>query len=156
MKKIITKKKKSKRDLHYEEAYSLFTTGWDLKKIQEKLSVPLATLEEWQSVGQWERKKDLVAEHPKLIGDVLKGLVKQKLQVLLNNSEAININNIEELNKIIGLVERLAEQSWDERAAVIEVMSLFGNFVRRQVGEKEELQLLAQLMEKFFEEMEGT
>jgi len=34
------------------------------------------------------------------------------------------------------------------------VMSLFGNFARRQVGEKEELINLAKLMEKFFKEIE--
>jgi hypothetical protein len=53
------------------------------------------------------------------------------------------------------LIDRLEEQAWDERAAVVEVMSLFGNFARRQVEEKEELQYLVTLMKKFFEEMEG-
>ena len=97
-----------------------------------------------------------MAEHPKLIGEALKGLVKQKVKTLLGNKDELNSSNIEELNKLISLIERLEEQSWDERAAVVEVMSLFGDFARRQVGEKEELQLLAKLMEKFFEEMEGT
>lgn len=156
MKKNITNKRKDWRDRHYEEAHSLFITGWDLEKIRKKLSVPLETLKEWQLMGQWERKKELVAEHPKLIGEALKGLVKQKLQALMNNQDGININNIDELNKILGLIERLAEQSWDERAAVVEVMGLFGNFARRQLCEKEELELLTKLMEKFFEEMEGS
>jgi hypothetical protein len=127
-----------------------------LEKIGEKLSIPAQTLEEWQKAGHWERKKELVAEHPKLIGETLKGLVKQKFTKLMANENEININIIEELNKIIGLIERLEEQSWDERAVVVEVMSLFGNFVRRQVEEKEELKLLTKLMERFFEEMEGT
>jgi hypothetical protein len=156
MKKNITKKKKSQQELHYEEAHSLFIKGLDLEKIKEKLSVPVPTLEEWQKSGQWERKKELVAEHPKLIGEALRGLVKHKFKTLLANENEVNISNIEELNKIIGLIERLEEQSWDERAVIVEVMSLFGNFARRQVEEKEELKLLTKLMEKFFEEMEGT
>jgi hypothetical protein len=74
----------------------------------------------------------------------------------MNNSEEININQIDELNKILGLIEKLAEHAWDERAAIVEVMSLFGNFIRRQACEREELELLAKLMERFFEEIEGT
>jgi hypothetical protein len=156
MKKTIVKKKKSKRDLYYEEAKSLFITGWELEKINETMPVSLSTLKSWQSVGHWERKKELIAEHPKLIGEALKGLVKQKVKTLIGDKEGLNLNNIDELNKIINLIERLEEQSWDERAAVVEVMSLFGDFARRQVGEKQELQVLVKLMEKFFEEMEGT
>ena len=150
------KKKKSKQDLFYEEARSLYITGWKLEKIAKALEVPLKTIKNWQSFGQWEMKKELVAEHPKLIGEALKGLVKQKVKTLLDNKNELNSGNIDELTKLISLIERLEEQSWDERAAVVEVMSLFGDFARRQVGEKEDLQLLAKLMEKFFEEMEGT
>lgn len=154
MKKNIVKRK-SKHDLFYDQAQSLFTVGWELEKIAETLQVSLGTLKKWQSFGHWEKKKELVAEHPKLIGEALKGLVKQKVTKLLGNKEELTICNIEELNKTISLIDRLEEQAWDERAAVVEVMSLFGNFARRQVEEKEELQLLVTLMKKFFEEMEG-
>jgi hypothetical protein len=155
MKKNLVKKK-SKRELLCEEAQSLFTAGWELEKIGETLTVSLSTLKKWQSFGHWEKKKELVAEHPKLIGEALKGLVKQKVKQLLGNPDELNSCNIDELHKLINLIERLEEQAWDERAAVVEVMSLFGNFARRQVEEKEELQLLVTLMEKFFEEMEGN
>lgn len=156
MGKNITKKRKVQQDKDYDEAQSLFITGLDLEKISGKLSVPPETLKNWQSMGQWEKKKEFVAEHPKLMVAALKGLVKQKLESLLAGKDEININSIDELNKIIALIERLDEQSWDERAAIIEVMSLFGNFVRRQVGEKQELHFLTKLMEKFFVEMEGS
>jgi hypothetical protein len=153
-KKIV--KRKSKRDLHYDEAQSLFIAGWELEKISETLPVSLSTLKKWQSFGHWEKKKGLVAEHPKLIGAALKGLVKQKVKKLLGNHEDLNICNIDELNKIINLIERLEEQAWDEKAAIVEVMSLFGNFARRQVEEQEELQLLVKLMKEFFEEIEAS
>ena len=156
MKTVIKKKRKSKRDLYYEEAHSLFIIGWDLQKIEETIPVSQRTLKKWQSVGQWARKKELVMEHPKLMGEALKSLVQQKVKALLNSPDEININKIDELNKIIGLLERIEEHCWDEKAAVVEVMGIFGNFVRRQVGEHEELQFLVTLMEKFFEEIEGT
>ena len=51
-----------------------------------------------------------MAEHPKLIGEALKGLVKQKIKTLLDNTEKINLSDIEELTKFIILIERLEEQ----------------------------------------------
>ena len=154
MKKKISYQRKNEKDRYYDEAHSLFITGTELEKIIETVPVSLSTLKKWQSVGVWERKKELVTEHPKFIGEALKGLVKQKVKKLLSSKDEINLSNIEELNKILSLIERLEEHSWDERAAVVEVMSLFGNFARRQVGEKEDLKNLAKLMEKFFQEME--
>jgi len=154
MTKKINYQRKIEEDRYYDEARSLFITGTELEKIVETVPVSLSTLKRWQAIGVWERKKEFVAEHPKLIGEALKGLVKQKVKKLLSNTDGINISNIEELNKMISLIERLEEHSWDERAAVVEVMSLFGNFARRQMGEKKELINLAKLMEKFFQEME--
>ena len=153
MNKKSVNKRKSQKDL-CDEAQSLFMTGSKLEQIAETLSICPETLKEWQSDGLWERKKELVTEHPKLMGEVLKGLVKEKIKKILSSENQINLSNIEELTKIINLIDRLEEHSWDERAAVVAVMSLFGKFARRQLEEKEELQLLAKLMEKFFEEME--
>ncbi len=147
--------KKTKRDLYYKDAQSLFISGMDIGQIIKSIPVSPKTLKSWQSHGHWERKKELVTEHPKLLGEGLKGLVRQKVKALLGSNE-LNSSNIDELSKLINLIERLEEQSWDERAAVVEVMGLFGDFVRRQVKEREELRRLAKLIEKFFEEMEGT
>lgn len=154
MGKIVVKKRKSKRDLFYEEAQSLFIAGMKLVEIAKILPVARRTLSSWKTLGHWQRKKELVTEHPKMMGEALKGLVKRKVKGLLNNMNELNVATVEELNKIINLIDRLQENCWDERAAIVEVMSQFGNFVRRQVGEKRDLQLLARLMEKFFEEME--
>jgi hypothetical protein len=155
MMKLISKGK-AKKELCYDEARALFIAGKELTEIAETLHVSHETLKEWQSSGLWERKKELVADHPKLIGETLKGLVKQKTKALLDNSENINLSDIEELTKFIILIERLEENSWDERAAVVEIMSLFSEFFRRQVREQEKLRFLTKLMEKFFEEMEGS
>jgi hypothetical protein len=155
MKNKIDDKGDNTKDRYYQEAQSLFIIGTDLEKIKEIVPVSISTLENWQSVGVWERKKELMTEHPKLIGEVLKGLVKKKVKKLFSNEEEINFTSIDEINKILGLIERFEEQSWDQRAAIVEAMSLFGNFARRQMGKKKDLELLAKLMEKFFEEMEG-
>lgn len=156
MEKKGAKKRKSKRDLFYEEAQSNYITGMELAEIEKILPVTRRTLTIWKTLGHWQRKRELVTEHPRLISEALRGLVKQKVKVLLSNLDEINLSKIEELNKIISLIDKLQERSWDERAAIVEVMSQFGEFARRQVGEKKELKLLAQLMEKFFQEREGA
>ena len=84
MKKTMGKKRKNKKYL-YGEAQSLFITGSELEQIAETLSVCLNTLKEWQSDGLWERKKELVTEHPKFMGEALKGLVKQKVKTILDS-----------------------------------------------------------------------
>jgi len=153
MDKKKSRKSKSKRDLYYEEAQSNFITGMDLDEIEKIVPVSIATLKDWKTLGHWERKKELVAEHPRLISEALRGLVKKKVKDLLSKNDDISLKKIEELNKIISLIDKMQEQSWDERAAIVEVMSQFGDFARRQVGEKKELKMLAQLMEGFFAEM---
>jgi len=145
--------KKSKQDPFYEEAQSNFITGMELEEIEKIVPVSLATLNDWKTLGHWERKKELVAEHPRLISEALRGLVKKKVKALLDKNDDISLSKIEELNKIISLIDKIQEQSWDERAAIVEVMSQFGDFARRQVGEKKELKMLARLMEGFFAEM---
>lgn len=155
MKKDIREVNQSKLTTCCETAQSLFVAGLELPEIAKKLKVGLETLEEWQRENNWEKRKELVAEHPQLLSEALRGLVKEKVNDLLAKKE-LNPSNVDELNKLLGLIERLAEQSWDERAAVVTVMGLFGSFVRRQVGEKKELQRLTKLMGEFFEEMEGT
>jgi hypothetical protein len=155
MEEKIVDKRQSRRDKHYQEAQALYTAGWELKTIANSVPVSLGTLEKWRSSDHWEKKKELVAEHPKLIGEALKGLVTQKVKNLLAGEVELNISNIEELYKIINLIEKTEEQIWDKRAVIIEVMSSFGKFARRQVGERGELQFLGKLMEKFFVEMVG-
>jgi hypothetical protein len=156
MENNIDTKRDNKKDRYYQEAQSLFMIGTDIEEIKKLIPVNMSNLKNWQSVGAWEKKREYMSEHPKLIGEVLKGLVKKKVKNLFQNEEAINANNIDEIYKILNLIERLEEQSWDQRAAVIEAMSLFGNFARRQMREKKDLELLAKLMEKFFAEMEGN
>ena len=153
MDKKKSRKSKSKRDLYYEEAQSNFITGMALDEIEKIVPVSIATLKDWKTLGHWDRKKELVAEHPRLISEALRGLVKKKVKDLLTKNDDISLKKIEELNKIISLIDKMQEQSWDERAAIVEVMSQFGDFARRQVGEKKELKMLAQLMEGFFAEM---
>ncbi len=148
------KRNKTKRDLYYEEAQSHYLTGMSLAEIKKMMPVSRQTLSSWKELGHWERKKELVAEHPRLISQALRGLVKQKVQALLAEDDGINLEKVEELNKIILLIDRMEERCWDERAAIIEVMSRFGDFVRRQAGEKRDLEMLRRLMEKFFQETE--
>lgn len=145
---------KSKRDLYYSEAQSLYLSGMELGEIGEIMPVSLRTLRQWCQEGLWEEKKGLAAEHPKLLTEVLKGLLRRKVQDLIDRGN-LDMGAVEELHRLINIIERLQGECWDKRAAVVEVMGLFGEFIRRRVRDKEELRRWAALLEEFFQEISG-
>jgi hypothetical protein len=61
---------------------------------------------------------------------------------------------LEELTKIITLMDRLCSQGWNIRAAALEVMDRFGDFLRRWVGDPEELKRISLRMQEFFHRLE--
>ncbi len=152
--KRLERHQKTKRDLYYEEAQSLYLSGVDLPEIGRMLPVSLRTLRQWRQQGLWEQKRGLTAEHPRILSEVLKGLLRQKVQDLLARGD-LQAGAVEELHRLTAIIERLRERAWDERAAVVEVMGLFGDFVRRRVRDKEELRRWALLVEEFFQEVSG-
>lgn len=145
---------KRKRDRYFEEAQSLYLSGLGLAEIGELLPVAVRTLRRWRQEGLWEQKKGLLTEHPRLMSEALKGLLRRKLQDLLARGD-LETAAVEELHRLTAIIGRLEEQAWDERAAVVEVMGLFGDFVRRRVRDKEELRRWAALVEEFFQEIEA-
>jgi uncharacterized protein YjcR len=68
-----TKAAKSKRDLYWEDAQSLFLAGKDLEEIQALMPVSLTTLRQWHRQGQWEEKRRQVPVSPRWLGEALEG-----------------------------------------------------------------------------------
>lgn len=145
---------RTKRDLYFKEAESLYLSGLDLQEISGILPVAYQTLRQWCREGLWEEKKGLAAEHPRLLAELLKGLLRRKVQDLLQRGD-LEVGAVEELHRLSNIIERLQEQGWDSRAAVVEVMGRFSDFLRRRVQDKEELRRWAGLLEEFFQEAEG-
>ncbi len=146
-------KRKGKRELYFEEARSLFLAGKELEEIRALLPVGLQTLKHWHLDGQWEEKRRQVPVSPRWLGEALKGILREKTGKLLVKGD-LKPQELEELSKIITIIDRLCSQGWDIRAAALEVMDRFTDFLRGWGADQEELQRISQRVDEFFKQLE--
>jgi hypothetical protein len=145
--------RQGKRELHFDEAQSLFLAGKELEEIAELLPVALKTLKRWQADGKWEAKRRRVPVSPRWLGEALKGILREKTGKLLAKGD-LKPQELEELTKIITVMDRLCSQGWDIRAAALEVMDRFTEFLRGWVQDQEELKQISHRVEEFFRQLE--
>lgn len=146
-------KRLGKKELYLEAAQSLFLAGKELAEIAGLLPVALQTLKRWHQEGQWEEKRRQVPVSPRWLGEALKGLLREKTGNLLIKGD-LKPQELDELTKIITLIDRLCSQGLDIRAAALEVMDRFGDFLRRGVTDQEELKRISQRVDEFFRQLE--
>ncbi len=142
-----------KRELHFDEAQSLYLAGKELEAISDLLPVSLKTLKSWQITGKWESKRRQVPVSPRWLGEALKGILREKTGKLLAKGD-LKPQELEEITKIITLMDRLCSQGWDIRAAALEVMDRFTKFLQGWVKDQEELKRISHRVEEFFKELE--
>jgi hypothetical protein len=147
------KRRQGKRHPHFEEAQSLYLAGKSLEEIRELMPVTLPTLKRWQTEGRWEEKRRHVMFSPRWLGEALKGILREKTGRLLAKGD-LKPQELEELTKIITLIDRLCSQGWDIRAAALEVMDRFSEFLRGWVKDPEELKRFSTWMQEFFRKLE--
>lgn len=143
----------TKRDLYFDEARSLFLAGKDLLEIQKSLPVALTTLKRWHQEGQWEEKRRQVPVSPRWLGEALKGILRDKAGRLLTKGD-LKAQELDEIIKVITVMDRLGSQGGDIRAAALEVMERFSDFLRGWVLDKKELGRISQGMQEFFRRLE--
>jgi hypothetical protein len=146
-------KKKGKRDLYCEDAQSLFLAGKELEDIKDLLPVALTTLKQWHQEGQWEQKRKQVPVSPRWLGEALKGVLREKAGRIIVNGD-LKTQELEELTKIVTLIDRLCSQGWDIRAAALEVMDRFSDFLRGWVQDQDELKRISYRVQEFFRQLE--
>jgi len=153
MAEIRKKSGRGKRDLYWEDAQSLFLAGKELEEIQELLPVALQTLKRWRQEGQWDEKRRQVPVSPRWLGEALKGLLREKAGRLIATGE-LKPPDLDELTKMVTLLDRLCSQGWDIRAAALEVMDRFSDFLRGGVTDQEELKRISFRVQEFFRQLE--
>lgn len=146
-------KRAGKKELYFEEAQSLYLAGKSLAEIAAVLPVALRTLKTWQRQGYWEGKRQAALSSPRILGEALKGVLRQKIERLLAKGDLKTVE-VEELAKLITVIDRLGKQGWDLKAAAVEVMGQFGDFLRRQVTDPDELRRFSRRLQGFFQELE--
>jgi hypothetical protein len=151
----VTRKKPrpGKRDLHFDEAQSLFLAGKELEEIGALLPVALQTLKGWHADGKWESKRRQVPVSSRWLGEALKGILREKTGRLLAKGD-LKPQELEEISKIITLMDRLCSQGWDIRAAALEVMDRFTEFLRGWVKDQDELKRISHRVAEFFRQLE--
>lgn len=147
------KKSQPKRDLYFEEAQSLYLAGKSLEEIQEKFPLAPATLKRWEREGQWEEKRRQVLVSPRWLGEALRGILREKTGRLLAKGD-LKPQELEELTKLLTLIDRLCCQGYDIRAAALEVMDRFSEFLRGWVTDPEELKRFTAGIQEFFQRLE--
>jgi len=145
--------KTGKRELYFEEAQSLYLSGKGLEEIQGVFPVALATLKRWRQEGHWEEKRRQVLVSPRWLGEALKGLLREKTGRLLVKGD-LKPQELDELTKILALIDKLCCQGWDLRGAALEVMDRFSEFMRSWVTDPEELKTFTARMQEFFRKLE--
>jgi hypothetical protein len=153
MAELIKKTKKGKRELYWEDAQSLFLAGKDLKEIQALLPVALSTLKVWHQEGQWAEKRRQVPVSPRWLGEALKGVLREKAGRLIVKGD-LKTKELDEITKLVTLLDRLCSQGWDMRAAALEVMDRFIEFLRGWVKDQEELKRISYRVQEFFRQLE--
>jgi hypothetical protein len=147
------KHRAGKREVYFDEAESLYLSGKSLEEIQEFCPVALRTLRLWHKDGQWEEKKRQALVSPRWLGKALKGILREKTGKLLARGD-LKPAELEELTRIITLIERLCYQGWDLRAAALEVMDRFSEFLRGWVQDPGEIKRFSSWMQEFFRKLE--
>jgi hypothetical protein len=145
--------RQGKRDLYYAEAQSSYLAGRELRELQEIYPVSRQTLVRWHQEGQWEAKKRQALVSPRWLGKALKGILREKTGRLLAKGD-LTPPELDELTKLITLMERLCSNSWDIRSAALEVMERFSEFLRGWVKDREEIKRFSSWMQEFFRKLE--
>jgi len=145
--------KQGKRDLYGEDAQSLYLAGKDLAEIQQLLPVALVTLKRWHQEERWEEKRRQVPVSPRWLGEALKGVLREKAGRLIVKGD-LKTQELDEITKLVTLLDRLCSQGWDMRAAALEVMDRFIEFLRGWVKDQEELKQISYRVQEFFRQLE--
>jgi len=146
-------RRQGKKELYFEEAQTAYLGGKSLEDLQDLLPVALVTLRRWHQEGQWEEKRRQALVSPRWLGKALKGLLREKVGKLLAKGD-LKPGELEELTKIVTLIDRLGSQGWDMRAAALEVMDRFREFLQAWVKDPEEIKRMSVWMQQFFQKLE--
>lgn len=141
------------KEQYFEEVQSLYLAGRSLNELQEFYPIPLSTLKRWHKEGRWEEKKRQAMVSPRWLAEALKGVLREKTGRVLAAGD-LKPQDLDELTKIVTLIDRLGHSGWDLKGAALEVMDRFSEFIRGWVKEPEEIKRFSMWLQEFFRSLE--
>lgn len=144
---------RGKLEHYFEEVQSLYLAGKSLEELQELYPIPLPTLKRWHKEGRWEQKRRQAMVSPRWLAEALKGVLREKTGRVLAAGD-LKPQDLDELTKIVTLIDRLCHSGFDLKAAALEVMDRFSDFIRTWVKEPEDLKRFSLWLQEFFRTLE--
>jgi hypothetical protein len=143
----------SKEALYYDQAEGLYARGHTLETIAGIIPVAISTLSRWKAKGDWEAKRRLHMASAGNVADLLQDVVLDKI-AQIQMERGLNSGDFDALAKATAAIERMRRNTYDFRAAAVEVMERFTAWVRREVEDDGELETLGKLIQGWFKYLE--
>jgi hypothetical protein len=127
--------------------------GRTLAEIASRLPMDLTTLLRWQKNGEWERKRSALLAEPENLAERLR-LALGKMLEALENGEELDPKAFNSIAKAATAVKNLDRGDYDLKAAGLKVMEDFTRFLKEQLGDPGELQLIGSRIRAWFRSLE--
>jgi hypothetical protein len=143
-----------KEHSYLTQAERLFVhEGRTLEEITTRLSVDLATLLDWQNKGEWDRKRSAILANPENLAERLR-LALGKMLAALENGEELDPKAFDTIAKAATAIKNLDRGGYDLKVAGLKVMEDFTGFLKEQLEEPGELQLIGSRIRAWFRSLE--
>ncbi|MGA7577840.1 MAG: hypothetical protein WBW52_06745 [Desulfobaccales bacterium] len=127
--------------------------GRTLAEISSRHQVDLTTLLRWQKEGEWDRKRSALLANPEILAERLR-LALGKMLDALENGEDLDPKAFNSIARAATAVKNLDRGDCDLKAAGLKVMEDFTRFLKEQLGDPEELQLIGARIRAWFRSLE--
>ena len=143
-----------KEHSYLNQAERLFVhEGRTLEEITTRLSVDLTTLLDWQKKGEWDRKRNAILANPENLAERLR-LALGKMLAALENGEELDPKAFDTIAKAATAIKNLDRGNYDLKVAGLKVMEDFTGFLKEQLVEPGELQLIGSRIRAWFRSLE--
>ncbi|MGC2433427.1 MAG: hypothetical protein WA433_06570 [Desulfobaccales bacterium] len=127
--------------------------GRTLAEIASRLSMDLTTLLRWQKKGDWDKKRGALLANPENLAERLR-LALGKMLDDLENGEELDPKAFNSIARAATAVKNLDRGDYDLKAAGLKVMEDFTRFLKEQMGDPGELQLIGSRIRAWFRSLE--
>jgi hypothetical protein len=140
----------SKESSFYDEAERQYIFGRNLEEIAGLLPVSIASLSRWCAKGSWKDKRK-AALSTRNVAESLREVLQMKINTILTGGD-LSRSQADEIAKISAVIERMERGSYDFKAAAVEVMRKFVDWLRPNC-KPEERQLISTKIQAWFESL---
>jgi len=118
------------------------------------LPVSAPTLSRWSLKGGWKEKRKAALASSRTAAEALEELLNQRIEAMIVAGE-FNARQADEVAKISAILERMKKGSYSVRAAAVQVMRRFTEWLRLDTQNKATIQLISEKIQGWFTFLEN-